>query len=270
MSERRRQFDRDGLLVLPGFASPEACAGLVAAAERIVAATDIDALETIFDAKGQGHGRDRWFLDSGPEVRAFLEDTPEGPKRVNKLGHALHDRVPEFRAFSDDPRLDALVRELGVAAPRLLQSMLIFKYPRVGGEVPAHQDASYLYTEPVSVIGLWFALEEATLANGCLEALPGSHRLGLRSRYRRDGDRAFTERLDPRPWPRDGWRPLPVPAGTLVVLHGLLAHRSAANRSPEPRRAYALHVIDAEAEYAADNWLQRPADMPLRGFSTPA
>ena len=109
MSELRRSFDRDGFLVLRDFAGPDACAALIRSAEAIVAATDIDALETVFDAQGQGHGRDRWFLDSGPEVRAFLEDTPGGPKRVNKLGHALHDRVPAFSEFSRDPRLDAPV-----------------------------------------------------------------------------------------------------------------------------------------------------------------
>ena len=57
-----------------------------------------------------------------------------------------------------------------------------------------------------------------------------------------------------------------APRGTLVVLHGHLPHASAPNRSPRPRHAYALHVIDAGASYAPDNWLQRPG-LPLRGFA---
>jgi phytanoyl-CoA hydroxylase len=48
-----------------------------------------------------------------------------------------------------------------------------------------------------------------------------------------------------------------VPAGTLVVFHGLLPHYSAANRSPRSRLAYTLHVTDGRAAYAASNWLQR-------------
>ena len=54
--------------------------------------------------------------------------------------------------------------------------------------------------------------------------------------------------------------------GTLVVLHGLLPHASAPNRSDRPRHAYALHLIDGRAYYPADNWLQRK-ELPLRGFA---
>jgi phytanoyl-CoA hydroxylase len=59
---------------------------------------------------------------------------------------------------------------------------------------------------------------------------------------------------------------LEVRRGALVVLHGLLPHASAPNRSDRPRHAYTLHLIDGRAVYAADNWLQRP-DFPLRGFA---
>jgi phytanoyl-CoA hydroxylase len=50
------------------------------------------------------------------------------------------------------------------------------------------------------------------------------------------------------------------------VLHGLLPHRSGPNRSPRSRQAYTVHVIDERAAYRADNWLQRPPELPLRGF----
>ena len=267
MSELRDRFEHDGFVVLPGFADVSACAELRDAAHEIVAAQDLSAIETVFDAGGQRHGEDLYFLDSGGEVRAFLEPERDGDqRRVNKLGHAMHDRLPVFDRFSRDPRLAALVTELGVVEPLLLQSMVIFKHPRIGGAVPAHQDATYLYTEPVSVIGLWFALEPATRDNGCLELLPGGHRLGLRKRYRRSGDRAWTQELDPRPWPREGWLPIEAEVGTLVVFHGLLPHRSRANRSSHSRCAYTLHVIDGACAYASDNWLQRPAELPLRGF----
>lgn len=270
MSERREQFERDGFLVLPEFASAEACAGLRRAIEGLLAEADLEALSTVFDTDGQGHDADDYFLDSGAEVRFFLEPERDGgAKRVNKIGHGMHDRIPEFDRFSRSPALASLVRELGVAEPLLLQSMVILKPPRVGADVPPHQDATFLYTEPVSVIGFWFALEDASVDNGCLQVLPGAHRPplgGLRQRHHRRGRETWIETLDERPWPEEGWVPLEVSAGTLVVFDGLMPHRSSANRSERSRWAYTIHTIDGAAHYAEDNWLQRPANAPLRGF----
>ena len=60
--------------------------------------------------------------------------------------------------------------------------------------------------------------------------------------------------------------PLEAAAGTVVLLHGLLPHRSSPNTSPRSRAAYSLHLVEAGARYPEDNWLQRPAAMPARGF----
>jgi phytanoyl-CoA hydroxylase len=60
--------------------------------------------------------------------------------------------------------------------------------------------------------------------------------------------------------------PLEVSAGTLIVLNGLLPHKSLANRSAKSRPAYTLHVKSQQSHYPDDNWLQRPPEMPLRGF----
>ena len=187
-------------------------------------------------------------------------------RSINKIGHALHDLDPVFTAFSHDRRLDVMARQLGLAAPKLLQSMYIFKQPGIGGEVVCHQDAPFLYTDPISVTGFWLALEDASLENVCLSVLPGEHRSGMRSRFRRIGGRLETEILDPAPWAMEKAAAVEVAAGTLVVLHGLLPHLSNANRSNKSRHAYVVHAIDGKADYPADNWLQRGPDMPLRGF----
>ena len=63
--------------------------------------------------------------------------------------------------------------------------MYIFKHARIGGVVDVHQDASFLYTEPHSCIGFWFALEDASKENGCLWAKPGGHLTSLRTWFRR-------------------------------------------------------------------------------------
>ena len=146
----------------------------------------------------------------------------------------------------------------------MLQSMYIFKQPNIGGEVNCHQDSTFLYTEPVDIVGLWFAIEDATIENGCLWAIPGGHRKGLKSRWvRADGGMKF-EIYDEEPWPEKELVPLEVPKGSLILLNGLLPHRSFENRSSKSRHAYTVHLIKEEAKYPAENWLQR--ELPMRGF----
>ncbi|MGH8429895.1 MAG: phytanoyl-CoA dioxygenase family protein, partial [Solimonas sp.] len=162
--------------------------------------------------------------------------------------------------------LAELAQALGLVEPLLLQSMYLFKQPHIGAEVGWHQDATYLYTNPITVTGLWIALDDADRDNGCLLALRGGHRGPLRQRFHRVADRLVTDTLDEAPWPATPPVALEAPRGTLIVLHGLLPHASAPNRSARPRHAYSLHLIDGRAEYPADNWLQRPK-LPLRGFA---
>jgi phytanoyl-CoA hydroxylase len=271
----RRAYERDGFVVLPNFVDHAACDALIARAGELVSGFRPETV-SIFSTREQTRTSDDYFLDSGDKIRFFLEEdavAPDGSFRVpvarsiNKIGHALHDLDPVFSRFSRDPRVADLVASLGITAPLLLQSMYIFKQPFVGGEVTLHQDHSFLWTDPPSATGLWFALEDATIANGCMWARPGGHTEAPRTRFHRapGGSTAF-ELLDERELPRDGMVPLEAPRGTCIVLHGLLPHCSGPNRSAQSRQAYTLHVIDARASYRPDNWLQRSPDLPLRGF----
>jgi phytanoyl-CoA hydroxylase len=269
--EQRGRWERDGFLAIEGFATAEACDALVARARALVEAFEPGEVASIFSTTDQALTTDAYFLSSGDQIRFFFEPGAfdgEGrlrqPKElsINKIGHALHDLDPVFAAFSRAPALGAVARDVGVGDPLLIQSMYIFKQPHIGGEVSCHQDSTFLYTDPPSVVGLWFALEDATLDNGAMWALRGGHRAGIKARFVRTGaDRVRTDVLDPTPWPpvsrENGYVPLEAPKGTLILLHGSLPHLSGPNTSDRSRHAYALHVIEAGAAYPADNWLRR-------------
>lgn len=278
-TDQRSDYAEQGFLVLPGFKRPHETAALARRAHELVDAFDPAQGASRFSTRDRSLVADERLLASAEAMHCFFEEealddagrlvVPKA-RSINKIGHAMHDLDPVFGAFSKGPALAALAADLGLARPQVWQSMVIFKQPEIGGEVGWHQDASFFETEPVTVTTFWFAIEDATLDNGCLWAEPGGHRGErgtLRERYVNDGGRLHMERLSDRPWPdRDTAVPLPVEAGTLIVFHGLLPHCSAPNRSPRSRMAYTLHATCGTAAYSPRNWLQRSAALPVRGF----
>lgn len=265
-------FREKGYLVVPGFASPQEVAALKERAEALVEGFDPESI-SIFTTKNQAAKTDQYFLDSASEVGFFFEEKAfdgEGklvkPKAlaINKIGHALHDLDPTFRAFSRSPKVCQLVRDLGYRRPLPMQSMYIFKQPGIGGEVVSHQDSSFLHTQPLSVVGLWVALEDATLENGCLWALPGSHKAGLLRRFLRAPDGSVSFDRDMPEVAEEGFVPLEVRAGGLVVIHGEVLHMSKENSSPTSRHAYSVHIVEGGegVTWSPDNWLHRRQDLP--------
>ena len=267
-------WHQEGLLVIEDFASLDQCRELIFTADRLVEDFDEEEAAAIFSTTSQQHAASAYFETSGDKIRCFFEEGAFNDKgklvvpksrAINKIGHALHDLNPVFECFSYQSRLANLVAQLGISEPQWLQSMLIFKQPAIGGEVTWHQDGSFLYTVPQTVIGFWFALEDATIENGCLWVLSGQHKNGLRSRFRRINGQLQTETLPEAPsFDENDGTPLEVAAGTLVVLHGALPHYSEANRSSKSRYAYTLHAISGTAHYPADNWLQRKEWLPAK------
>jgi len=269
------RYQREGFLVLEDFVAAVRCDALRERAEELVHEFDPRGAITIFSTAAQNHLRDDYFLESGDKIRFFFEEDAflsdgslkqSKERSINKIGHALHEIDPVFHEFSRSARITQLVADLGIEKPLLLQSMYIFKQPKIGGEVTCHQDSTFLYTEPQDIVGLWFALEDATIENACLWAIPGGHSLGLKSRWVRSAGGMNFEVFDSTPWPEEQLVPLEVKKGSLIILNGLLPHKSLANRSSKSRHAYSLHIINGNSSYPEDNWLQRSPEMPLRGF----
>ena len=176
----------------------------------------------------------------------------------------MHDLDPFFKKFSYRKDLADIAKNMGIKSPKLIQSMYIFKQPKIGGEVVCHQDSTFLYTEPETTVGFWVALEDATIENGCLQVASGGHKGPLRKLFTKENGRMIMKELNEEPFPNTD-TVLEVKKGTLVLLHGRLPHYSSENKSSKSRHAYTTHIIDGNALYPDTNWLQRP-HMPLKGF----
>jgi phytanoyl-CoA hydroxylase len=278
MTEEMLAAFRDaGVLILRDFVSVENCKALQGKALELVNDFDPQEVRSVFSTTKQTQLDDTYFIESGDKIRFFLEEgafDESGELKqskidsLNKMGHAMHDLDPDFDRFSRSPQLARVAEGLGFENPAIIQSMYIFKPQNIGGEVVCHQDSTFIYTDPESCIGFWFALEDATIENGCMYFIPGGHKMNLKQRnYRVSDHELTTEVLDPEPWPEHLKLPAEASAGTLVIFHGRAPHMSGPNLSEKSRHAYTLHVIDQICHWPENNWLQRNPDLPLRGFA---
>jgi ectoine hydroxylase-related dioxygenase (phytanoyl-CoA dioxygenase family) len=263
-----KQFQEQGYLVLPSLFDKQQIAKLKKAALAIVDEFDPESTRAVFSTETESNtNRDDYFLSSDDKIRCFFEEDAfdsEGKLAqakdlsINKIGHALHTLNPVFKEFSQQKLIAQLAEDVGVSAPEIRQSMYIFKQPKIGGVIRWHQDATYFFTSPQSVLTLWFAIEDATLKNGCLQVDKQGANFPIKEQFKRyaDNNTALVE-LENIEWPGlERALPLEVKAGSLVMFSGALPHFSEANRSSQSRHAYTLHITSADAQYDEHNWLR--------------
>jgi phytanoyl-CoA hydroxylase len=162
--------------------------------------------------------------------------------------HFPHKISPPMRDLARHPAVvDALV---GIIGPnvKLVQSMLFIKAPGNPGQA-WHQDESHIPTRDRSLTAVWLALDDATVDNGCLWVVPGSHRRGVLYPTRDGPDPRFDGTPEAHGFPHraDEAVPVELPAGAALVFDGYLLHRSLPNRSTRPRRALVNHYMSAES-----------------------
>ncbi len=132
---------------------------------------------------------------------------------------------------------------------KCMQSMLFIKGPGKPGQA-WHQDEFFIPTRDRSLCGVWIALDDATIANGCLWVLPGSQQPGVLYPTRPISDSRFdgSPAAGDFPWPESAAMPVEIAAGGAVFFNGYLLHQSLPNATSDSfRRALVFHCMSAES-----------------------
>lgn len=166
--------------------------------------------------------------------------------------HQPHYISPVMERYVRHPKICGILSQITAAhlpywdgSVKCMQSMLFVKPPQFQGQA-WHQDEIYIPTRDRSLIGAWIALDDATVENGCLYVIPGSHRPGyLYPQRPHNNDEEFDFAPESFGFDESAEIPVEVPAGSLVFFNGYLLHRSHKNRSEVYRRVLVNHYMNA-------------------------
>ncbi|MEN8158619.1 MAG: phytanoyl-CoA dioxygenase family protein [Myxococcota bacterium] len=226
---QREQWDEEGCFLLPGFADAEVGQAML---DRVVEISRKAGGEVVHDG---------FIVTPEQNLAGSVDASADAELRVSKI-FKLHRDGP-FRAFIESQPILGIGRSL--LGPRLdcFLSQFIFKNPAAWGQ-PWHQDSFYFPFDRAPQVGLWLAVTEATLENGCLWVLPGSHRESIHEHVpdrRPNANVGYVEIVD---HDFDAERPVTMAPGDLLVFHSHLMHRSKDNRSDGLRAAMVYHLAE--------------------------
>ncbi len=252
LQEQKTFFEEEGYLVVENLLSPE---GLVECQAEILR---LHKLAAELEARGENDHfqREPYAKD---ESQALTKDD-----KLPVLRKAENTRQYSevFRRLSVHPKLIQVVQNLIGHDLLLFRSTLMFKPAFHGSAHGIHQDSAYWPMEPPMLVTVSIALNDATPENGCFKVIPQSHKWGLQSwgHIARKQDESLTdhEKLD-----FSKQIDVPLPAGSALFFHSLMAHGSGPNRSPNPRNTALYAYFSPQVRYVPHNGKPERKSFPV-------
>ena len=212
-----------------------------------------------------------------PDIARYREDGYVPPDwrmpmaqldRVRAEADAMLERLPHYRdlhpalmeeggfwpELAHDPALVGMVRKL-IGDDLIVWSMGYFGKPALNGKAPPwHQDGEYWPIRPLATCTIWLALDDATVENGCLMVIPGSHKAGrLRRHHRNDApDLTLNQEIDLAEYDPATAQPIELKAGQISLHDAFMIHGSEANSTPNRRRGVTLRYMPATSVFDRD------------------
>ncbi len=226
--------------------------------EDLISTKNLEILSRRIDEIQQGVLQAQESAKGGQPVGFLIEKQSDGlavtaKPAVRKLTNlAFVDDF--FKSIAASPNILDIVSQLtGGGTELMLYSDQAFLKPAFCGSAkPLHQDNSYFKVTPNSAgVTCWLAIDNATVENGCLNYIPGTHKLGLVKHKATDDPAHLVPDVD---FKLGVEIPLPIPAGSCLFHHLLVMHSSKVNSSPKSRRAWALHYANRTAEKSVKSW----------------
>ncbi|HZO91806.1 MAG TPA: phytanoyl-CoA dioxygenase family protein [Chthonomonadaceae bacterium] len=210
---QRAQLDKDGFFILEDYFTAE----------------EMDQLAAVIEKYTEAHNA------------RLREKGTEGISRADEIQFTafLAEHDDAIRAFATQEKMALLAAELLGPDVRLYWNQSVYKHPETPRDFPWHQDNGYTPIDPEQYLTCWLALSDATLENGCIWVLPGSHKNGTRPHKDSPIGKVGYDGPDPGV-------PVPLRKGSMAVFSSLLLHKSGPNRTAsEVRKAYIMQYCHA-------------------------
>jgi phytanoyl-CoA hydroxylase len=227
-------YERDGFVAVPQLLSPEEVEALRRRTEAIILGEV--AMPPEFEK----------YLQIEPSLAG---QEPTGRERLNAVRKLwqLWKFDPVFEALIRHPAILDVVESLIGPDIKFFGDQMLLKPPFHGSAKPMHQDSPYWPIDPPALVTCWIALDDATVENGCMRFLPGSHRRGIIPHRHLEGPHLIPEEYESMD--TTGEVCVELKAGGASFHHSCTLHETSANTTPYPRRAHTLAYMSAHSRY---------------------